>query len=93
MGIFLCTPIKTESNQETESLLCFGLISFPEAGGLAYLLRRPGLRDCTGPHSSLPVRGTAEGVLRAHNIHTSRFKVSLVWFYVGGGVERMDSLP
>lgn len=46
-------------------------------GGFSYLLRLPVLRDCTGPHSSLPALGTAEGVLHTHthNIHTSRFKV------------------
>lgn len=44
--------------------------------GFSYLLRLPGLRDCTGLHSSLPALGTAEGVLHTHthNIHTSRFK-------------------
>lgn len=48
-------------------------------GGFSYLLRLPVLRDCTGPHSSLPALGTAEGVLHTHthNIHTSRFKVLL----------------
>ncbi len=47
--------------------------------GFSYLLRLPVLRDCTGPHSSLPALGTAEGVLHTHthNIHTSRFKVLL----------------
>lgn len=49
--------------------------------GFSYLLRLPGLRDCTGPHSSLPALGTAEGVLytHTHNIHTSRFKGLKDW--------------
>lgn len=81
-----------ENNEETEILifgtvslhhLCFntipGLFFFfgsVQIVGFSYLLRLPGLRDCTGPHSSLPALGTAEGVLHTHthNIHTSRFK-------------------
>lgn len=53
--------------------------------GFSYLLRLPGLRDCTGPHSSLPALGTAEGVLHTHthNIHTSRFKGLKDWLVWG----------
>lgn len=82
-----------ENNEETETLifgtvslhhLCFNTVpgffgSLQIAG--SYLLRLPGLRDCTGPHSSLPALGTAEGVLHTHthNIHTSRFKGLKDW--------------
>lgn len=50
-------------------------------GEFSYLLKLPVLRDCIGPHSSLPALGTAEGVLHTHthNIHTSGFKVLLNW--------------
>lgn len=79
-----------ENNEETEIVtfgtvslhhLCFNtvpgfLFASVQIVGFSYLLRLPGLRDCTGPHSSLPALGTAEGVLHTHthNIHTSRFK-------------------
>lgn len=62
----------------TQLLGEFVLVDFLQVtGGFSYLLRLPVLRDCTGPHSSLPALGTAEGVLHTHthNIHTSRFKV------------------
>lgn len=89
-----------ENNEETEILL-FGTVSLHhlcfntvpgffffgsvQIVGFSYLLRLPGLRDCTGPHSSLPALGTAEGVLHTHthNIHTSRFKGLKDWLVWG----------
>lgn len=67
----------------------FFLSFFQVAGGFSYLLRLPVLRDCTGPHSSLPALDTAEGVLHTHthNIHTSRFKVLLDWLCEGESKE------
>lgn len=62
---------------------------FQAAGRFSYLLMLPVLRDCTGPHSSLPALDTAEGVLHTHthNIHTSRFKVLLDWLCEGKSKE------
>lgn len=42
-------------------------------GEIAYLLRLPVLRDCTGPHSSLPALGTAVGALYTHTQHTHKY--------------------
>lgn len=98
LKICLCPKQFPENNEETE-ILIFGTVSLHhlcfntapgffffcsvQIVGLSYLLRLPGLRDCTGPHSSLPALGTAEGVLHTHththNIHTSRFKGLKDW--------------